>query len=314
MLKNTENSEATKITDVAAQLSLVRLLKEPLLHFILAAAAIYLLFGLFGESESEEAADANTIVITQGEVDWLTATWQSRWNRLPTEAELKGLIDQYLRETVLYREALSMGLDKDDTIIRRRLAQKLEFLAQDLIQPEPPTDDELKKYFEENIDNYQAPDLITFTHVFLDPDKRDATTLEDAKALKKKLIEENQDPVEIKDLGDPFMLQRYYPERDESELAKLFGGEFARSLMELETGQWQGPVLSGYGVHIVYVHDRRTFPPPTFEQVAQQVQEDRMSEKRAEMNEEYIDSLLNRYTVVIEGQEDSSDGPLEASE
>jgi len=210
-----------------------------------------------------------------------------------------------LRETVLYREALSMGLDKDDTIIRRRLAQKLEFLAQDLIQPESPTEEKLKAYFTENIAKYRSPELITFTHVFLDPDKRDAATLDDAEKLKAKLVADKQDPAELRNVGDPFMLQRYYPERSEIELSKLFGGGFAKKVMQLEPDKWHGPVLSGYGTHLVYVHDRLEFPDPEIEQVAERVAEGWMNAKRAEMNDEYIDSLLSRYTVVIEGQEDT---------
>ncbi|MGI9517464.1 MAG: peptidyl-prolyl cis-trans isomerase, partial [Pirellulaceae bacterium] len=238
----------------------------------------------------------------------LSDTWQQRWNRSPTEQELDGLIKQYLRETVLYREAVSMGLDKDDTIIRRRMAQKLEFLANDLIQPETPSDEDLTKYFEENIDQYQAPELVTFTHVFLDPDKRENATLDDAEQLKSQLIAEGRDPADISGVGDPFMLQRYYPERPESEVAKLFGREFAANVLGLETRQWHGPVLSGYGVHLVYVHGRREFPVPDFDMVADQVREDWMNAKRAEMNDEYIDSLLARYTVVIEGQGDDQFG------
>lgn len=292
--------------DSPRQSKMVRFLKEPLLHFIIAGAAIYLLFSWFGQSESEDVIAENTIVITEGELDWLADTWQKKWNRPPTEQEMLGLVRQQLRETVLYREAVSMGLDKDDTIIRRRLAQKLEFLAQDLIQPDPPTDEELKAWFEQNIARYQLPELITFTHVFLDPDKRDDQTLADAEKLKAELIANTTIPGESSVLGDTFMLQSYYPERAKSDISKLFGGEFASAIMELEPERWHGPVLSGYGTHLVYVHSLQEFPPPTFEQVSVQVQEDWTNDKRAELNEEYIESLLNRYTVVIEGEEGSA--------
>jgi peptidyl-prolyl cis-trans isomerase C len=260
------------------------------------------LFGWFGQTESEEAIAENTIVITEGELDWLANTWQKKWNRAPTETEMMGLVQQQLRETVLYREAISMGLDKDDTIIRRRLAQKLEFLAQDLIQPEPPTDEELKAYFEQNIDRYRMPELITFTHVFLDPDKRDDQTLSDAEKLKAELIAKATVPVENSELGDTFMLQSYYPERAEADISKLFGSEFARSIMKLEPETWHGPVLSGYGTHLVYVHALQEFPAPTMEQVAVRVAEDWENDKRTELNDEYIASLLKRYTVVVEGE------------
>jgi hypothetical protein len=306
VLQTSPEPTETKTTGTSRPSLFTHILKEPLLHFIIAGAAIYVLFGWFGRAEYDDATTAdNTIVITQGEIDWLTESWQKRWNRRPTEDELQGIVRAHVKETVLYREALSMGLDKDDTIVRRRLAQKLEFLAQDLIQPEPLTDNQLQTYFQQHIDRYQAPDLITFTQVFLDPDQRGDQTLADAKALKAKLIASERDPSENADLGDSFMLQNYYPERSEADLAKLFGIEFARSLMELEPERWHGPVLSGYGVHLVYIHEHRVSPPPQCAEVVDQVREDLEDEKRRQLNDEFLASLLDRYKVVIEGQEDT---------
>ncbi len=114
----------------------MKLLREPLVHFLAIGAAIYLLYGVFAEPAPE--ADDKTIVVSAGEVEWMQTAWQKRWNRLPTAAELDGLIQQYIRESVLYREALTMGLNKHDSVIRRRLAQKLEFLAKDLVALTPP--------------------------------------------------------------------------------------------------------------------------------------------------------------------------------
>jgi peptidyl-prolyl cis-trans isomerase C len=239
--------------------------------------------------------------------------WQKKWNRPPSDVEMVGLVRDHLRETVLYREAVAMGLDKDDVIIRRRMAQKLEFLAQDLIQPETPSEAELQTFFNENIDRYQIPPLLTFTHVFIDPDKRGDDTLTDAEKLKAELIASATVPDEASDLGDRFMLQAYYPERDEADLSKLFGGEFASSIMALEPEKWHGPVLSGYGTHLVYVHTRLESPPPSYEQVAARVQEDLINQGREKLNQEYIDSLLARYEVVIEG-EDGEDEVADAED
>lgn len=293
--------------DPPTQSRIVRIAKEPLLHFLIAGAAIYLLFGMFGQSETDAIVDENTIVVTEGEINWLAEMWQKRWNRPPTDQEMVGLVKDHLRQTVLYREAVSMGLDKDDLIIKRRLAQKLEFLAQDLIQPEPATEEELKSFFEKNIDRYQASDLITFTHVFLDPDKRGEQTLEDAEKLKTELAASAQAPDENADLGDRFMLQSYYPERSEADLSKLFGGEFAKAIMELEPGEWHGPVLSGYGTHLVYVHQRQEFPPPAYEQVAERVHKEQQNQQREKLNDEYLASLLARYNVIIEGEDSQDD-------
>lgn len=279
---------------------IVRLIKEPLVHFLVIGAAIFVLYGFMGQQDVEEQERA--ITITAGEINWLTDSWKKRWNRPPTKEERDGLIKQYMREMILYHEAVAMGLDKDDTVIRRRLAQKLEFLTQDLISPQPPTEGELRTYFETHMNRYQPPDLITLTHVFFDPDKRGDQTLKDAETIKAKLIALKQPPQNARSFGDPFMLQSYYPERSEAELSKLFGSGFARPVFELATQEWHGPVLSGYGTHLVYVHDRRESEPPSVTEVQAQVREDWESDRREQLNEQFIASLMGRYDVTIEDE------------
>ena len=273
--------------------------REPLVHFLLAGAAIYGLYGLAAPDVVDE--QANRITVTAGEVDWLAASWQKRWNRLPTPEERTGLIDEYVRETIFYREALAMGLDRNDTIIRRRLAQKLEFLSQDLIATVPPTEEELRAYFTEHGARYQLPSLTTFTHVFVDPDRRGERTLADAEAIRTALQEFGSPGEGAAQLGDPFMLQTYYPERSEREIAKLFGAEFARKLAQLEPGRWHGPVLSGYGPHLVYVESHSDTVPAEFAAVRERVRQDWEDARRRVFEEEYYANLRARYEVVIEG-------------
>jgi hypothetical protein len=275
-------------------------LREPLLHFLLIGAAIFLLYGAVAEQLPEK--NDKTIVVSAGEVEWMQTTWQKRWNRSPTPEELDGLIQQYIRETVLYREALTMGLNQHDQIIRRRLAQKLEFLAKDLVALTPPTDDELVTYFDTNRDRYQEPARFTFTQVFIDPDKRGDTTLDDAEAIKATLIARGDAIEDAGALGDPFMLQSYYPEKDRVEVRKLFGGGFAESLVELTPGQWHGPVLSGYGTHLVYVSHIHEPSPPAFAEVRERVVQDWTTERRETLNEEFYANLRDQYTIVIEEQ------------
>jgi len=204
---------------------------------------------------------------------------------------------------ILYREAVAMGLDRDDVVIRRRLAQKLEFLTQDLISPEPPAEKELRAYFEANIDRYQQPDLITLTHVFFNPDKRGDQTLVDAENIKEKLQALKQPLRDAEAFGDRFMLlQSYYPEHSEAELAKLFGRGFAQPVFELAAQQWHGPILSGYGTHLVYVHDHQKAEPPEFADVEAQVRQDWENDKREQLNEQYISNLMGRYKVTIEDE------------
>ncbi len=276
----------------------MKFLREPLLHFLLIGGAIYLLYGAFAETAPEETD--KTIVVSAGEVEWMQTSWQKRWNRLPTPDELAGLIQQYIRETVLYREALTMGLNKHDQVIRRRLAQKLEFLAKDLVALTPPTDEELVAYFDAHQDRYQEPALYTFTQVFFNPDKRGDTTLDDAEAVKATLTARGDAIEDAGALGDDFMLQSYYPEKDPLEIQKLFGSGFTESLMDLTPGQWHGPVLSGYGTHLVYVSSIHEPSPPVFAQVRERVVQDWTSERSEELNEQFYANLRGSYTIVIE--------------
>ncbi len=276
----------------------MKFLREPLLHFLFIGAVIYLVYGLFTEPVAEETG--NTIIMSAGEIEWLETAWQKRWNRPPTVEERDGLIQQYIRETVLYREALAMGLDKNDVVIRRRLAQKLEFLAEDLVSMMPPTDEDLQAYFSGHLQRYQEPVRFTFTQIFIDPDKRGDATLGDAEKIKATLTAQADAINNAAALGDDFMLQSYYPEHSEVEIMKLFGSGFVESLVKLSTGQWHGPVLSGYGVHLVYVHSRIELPEPEFSEVRERVTMDWETDKREELNEKFYTSLRDRYTIVIE--------------
>jgi hypothetical protein len=276
----------------------LRFSREPLLHFLLIGAAIYGLYGAFAETAPEETD--KTIVVSSAEVEWMQTSWQKRWNRPPTPEELDGLIQQYIRETVLYREALTMGLNKHDQVIRRRLAQKLEFLAKDLVALTPPTDEELVAYFDAHQDRYQEPALYTFTQVFFNPDKRGNATLDDAEAIKATLTARGDAIEDAGALGDDFMLQSYYPEKDPLEIQKLFGSGFTESLMDLTPGQWHGPVLSGYGTHLVYVSSIREPSPPVFAQVRERVVQDWTSERSEELNEQFYANLRDSYTIAIE--------------
>ncbi len=274
--------------------------RSPLAHFFIIGAARYGGYGML--AAKAETTWSNTITITVAQTDWLETAWQKRWNRPPTAAERQGLIEDYIRETVLYREALAMGLDKDDVIIRRRLAQKLEFLYQDVAALRQPIEGELEEYFAANRSRYQQPEVMTFTHVFVDPDQRGEHTLKDADEILATLNTLDSPLQNIDDLGDSFMLQRYYPERSEAEIAKLFGSEFAKSLNELTDEQWHGPILSGYGVHLVYIHGRSQAPALDFAAARDRVLQEWQSEKRQAFNKDYYANLLARYDVRIEDE------------
>ena len=289
-----------------------RLIREPLVHFLLLGACIYLAYAIQGEPVVDEEAQDRTVVVSTGQITWMLESWEKRWQRPPTQAELDGMISEYAKETILYREALAMGLDKDDIIIRRRLSQKLSFMFEDLLQPKPPTDEELQAYFQENIDAYSLPARVTMTQVFIDPDKHGDQTLEYAAAMKT-MLERSDDPAASgRAAADSFMLQAYHPERAEAELARDFGGEFARSVFELEPGKWHGPVLSGYGTHLVYVSHRTETQPQVFSDVEEMVSQSWQDETRKELNEQFVANLIDRYEVVVE--EFPADGAVLSAE
>ena len=277
----------------------MKLLREPLVHFMFIGAVIYLLYGVFAEPVAEETD--KTIIVSAGEIEWMQTAWRKRWNRPPTAEEFNGLIQQYIRETVFYREALTMGLNKHDQVIRRRLAQKLEFLAKDLVALTPPTDEELLTYFDVHQARYQELTLYTFTQVFIDPDKRGNATMDDAEKIKATLMAKGDAIDNAGALGDALMLRHYYPEKDRIEIQKLFGSGFTESLVELTPGQWHGPVLSGYGVHLVYVSSISEPPAPEFAGVRERVVQDWKTDRGEELNEKFYTNLREQYTIVIEG-------------
>ncbi len=275
-----------------------RLLGEPLLHFLLIGASFYLIYGYY--SAAETSSDGRRIVISAGEIEWMRDSWTKRWNRPPTKQEMDGAVKVYLRELVLSREARAMGLDKEDIVIRRRLAQKLEFLSSDLVQFTTPSEEDLAAYLDEHMASYEAPAIATMTQIFFDPDKRDAQALADAKRHRDKLNQGVFDTARLQGLGDSFFLQSYYPERSQAEISRLFGSGFAESVAELPVARWSGPILSGYGVHLVYIHDRRAAVTPNLRDVRDKVMADWQDDKRTELSDRYITGLLAKYEVKIE--------------
>ena len=276
-----------------------RMAGQPLVQFLILGAILYVLTAWIWGSNADE--DGKTIVVTATDVSRLDAGWRARFNREPTTEELSGLVREYVREVALYRHAVAMGLDQNDPTIRRMLSQKLQTLTQNMVELSlSPTEQELRAYFEANAERYRAPDLITFTQVFVDPDLRDDATLGDAEKILADLRALAEPTENIQAFGDPFMLQRYYPQKDELEIRKLFGGGFTQSVFELAPGEWHGPVLSGYGVHLVYVHHLGKAPAPEFEMVKEQVKQQWMDEKRRELQDQYINEVLAGYEVEFE--------------
>ena len=283
-------------------------IREPLVQFLVIGALIYAAYAWFGAADDEQSR--RTVHISEARIANLAAMWEQRWNRPPTDAELVGLVRAWLREDILYREALAMGLDEDDHIIRRRLAQKLEFLTNDIAQMREPTDAELQAFFDTHIDLFRAPDRVTLTHVYFNPDARGAATLEDAARALERLQAAGEPTGDIVEEGDRFMLPNRFEAASELDIRRTMGMEFAEAVMRLEPRRWHGPVRSGFGTHLVYVSEFKPAPPPELAAVRGRVLNEWQREKVEEFDREFLDSLKRRYDIVIEAPETFADRVL----
>ncbi len=270
--------------------------RAPLIHFLVIGAVLFGLHTLFRRSTPDEG---NRVEVSLAHIDRMRGLWQRQWRRPPTEKELEGLINQFIREEILYREAVAMGLDQNDTVIRRRLAQKLELLSNDLAALAQPTEDEMQQYLEQKPERYGVPARISLSHVYMSRDRRGAAVEDDARHVLHKLRSKSISPGEYRELGDPFMLQYDYPSRSQQDLRELFGTAFAESVFELELGSWHGPVESSYGVHLVLVRERTEPRMPSLSEVRARLRADLLDQRRREMNEAFYAALRERYEVVV---------------
>lgn len=270
-------------------------LREPLLHFLLLGAALFALYRWVG---GEDAAPAK-IVVSSAAIERLADNWQRTWQRPPTRPELDGLIEDFVREEVLYREALAAGLDRDDTIIRRRLRQKMEFVSEDIVAQREPDEAELRQYLEQHQDSFRLPAHVSFTHVYLSPERRGDNIRRDAARL---LVRLSAAPVDANhaSLGDSFALASEYQYIAADELDRLFGDGFATELAALPKGQWAGPIESGYGLHLVRISEYRPGELPDLAAIRAQVLRDWSVEQRRRRSDEFYRQLRARYSVTIE--------------
>jgi hypothetical protein len=285
-----------------------KLLREPLVHFLLLGAGLFVAFGLVGERTGSEPRE---IVATQGQIESLAIGFARTWQRPPTDTELEGLIQDYIREEVYYREALALGLDKDDIVIRRRLRQKMEFVTDDVAAQAEPTDDELSAYLKAHPETFRVERRFTFSQVYLNPDRHGQNLARDAELLLAKLNEAGGQ-ADVSALGDPFLLNHKFEAVPGSEVAKQFGEAFAAKLGALSPGHWQGPVESGYGVHLVFVGQRAGGRVPALEEVREAVRREWANAERLEANEQFYQGLLKRYTVTIERSQSADNDKLAA--
>jgi PPIC-type PPIASE domain len=270
----------------------LKLLREPLVHFLLLGAGLFLLSNALGGS----AGSSNEIVVTRGQVASLIQSWQLIWQRPPTESELNGLVQDYVREEVLCREAISMGLDEDDTVIRNRLRQKMEFLADDTAEIAEPTDEDLERYLRENVERFQVAARVSFRQVYVSRDRHGDGTRARAEEVLKKLRAGSSPET----LSEPLSLSAQYDSQSPNEVGRNFGDEFSRELFQVQPGSWTGPIESGYGLHLVLVSSRDDGRAPELVEVRDAVAREWIASRRKAANEAFYQSLLDKYSVRIE--------------
>lgn len=273
-----------------------KILREPLLHFLLLGVAIFAAYGLVSKRTSSEPGK---IVISAGQVAAMAESFARTWRRPPTDEELDGLIRDRVQEEVYSREAMALGLDKEDTIIRRRLRQKMEFVTDDVAALAEPTEEQLSAYLKAHADTFRVQRQFTFSQVFLNPERHGENLVRDTAQLLVQLQQAGGD-ADLSELGDSFLLEHKFQSLAASEIGKQFGEKFAAKLGELAPGQWHGPVESGYGVHLVWITERTEGRLPALAEVRNAVQREWTNARRVEANDKFYQELLRRYVVTIE--------------
>jgi hypothetical protein len=272
-----------------------KLLREPLSHFFVLGL---ILFALYGIVNDESGRSAEEVVVDRARVSGLVSGFEKTWQRPPTADERESLIDAWVREEILYREGVAIGFDLDDPVIRRRVAQKMSFVA-DGIVPEAPDDAELEAWLAANISDYQIPAIYSLQQVYIDP-QRHSDDLEDFVSSIAASLAKGADP---RSLGDSTLLLAAVSSSSSVELARAFGTEFVSALAEVTVGDWQGPIKSGYGLHLVKITEYIPARSPDLEDVRAAVERDLLSDQSKKIGETFYAALRERYTVRVESTE-----------
>jgi len=264
----------------------VKLLKEPLLHFVVIGAALFAVHHWFVSPQER----TNVVEIDKQRMAGLELEFERTHGRTPTTEELNAATQAYVEDEIFYREALSLGLHNNDPVVRRRLIQQIQLLAEQNAVRDKPSDEQLKSWLKEHQKKYRQPASVTLEHVFFSNEKSDYVSRSQS-ALPGK---------QPTSTGEPFALGRRLTRWTEARLEKQFGAEFAAKVLALEPRQWAGPLISKFGAHLVNVLERVDAAPAELNRVRQRVQTDYMAERRIEARRQAVERMLKRYTVTTE--------------
>ncbi|MGB5484706.1 peptidyl-prolyl cis-trans isomerase [Parasphingorhabdus sp.] len=274
----------------------MKIFRDPIAHFVLIGLVLVAINHFWNVWQGEQG---RTIVVSAAEIERLENIWAGTAGRRPTGGDRQSIIDQYVQEEVLVREAERLGLGDGDTIIRRRLAQKMDFLVSEESSASDPTDAELKRWFEDHGNRFAAPEMRSFTHVYFSPEKH-GSRIEPAAVT---ALARLKSGAEWKSLGDPFIQKRSYAAVPEREVTRLFGPEFAAAIFKLEAGTWSQPIGSAFGLHLVRIEAIDSAAEARFEPIRSEVLAAWQDDQRAEAKRTALNKLVGNYEVVIEKRE-----------
>jgi len=278
--------------------SVTRFVREPLLQFLLIGVALFAGYRALNPQPGRPT-NSTRIEITDDDLRQLDVAWVAQWQRHPTTEEIRRLVEGKVREEILYREALALGLDRGDTIVKRRLAQKLEFLAEDLTRIRDPQPDELKAWFDMKREHFALPPRVSFRHLYFSLDRGGERAKAAAVAARERLTGKPAGLPVAAGLSDSFMFQDHYGNRTPAQVAEVFGTTFASAVFELTPGSWQGPIESGFGWHLIWVDSVTPGRVPAFEEIEPDVKSRWIDEQRAESRRRAFDTMKARYEVVL---------------
>lgn len=274
------------------------LLREPLIQFLLLGAALFFLEARLRPA-APVTAKSSEIVVSEARVRNLAQNFARTWRRPPTREELGGLVESFIREEVMVREALALGLDRDDAIIRRRLQQKVEFVSEEAAALARPTDEQLKQFLAAHPEAFREEPRVSFAQIYVDPGADAGRAEAEAKRLLERLNRSDTGR-DVRQLGDRLLLvEPRYDDIPQSEVARIFGAEFSDSLMTQPVGRWAGPIRSGYGIHLVKVEASRPGSTPELESVRSLVEREWANTQRQELARAYYASLRSKYAITV---------------
>lgn len=280
------------------------LLREPLFHFLILGTLLFAIWYVREEGQQQSPVDSSKpqIVITESRIDSLIDIWTKTRQRPPTPDELRGLIDDFLREEIFYREAVAMGLDENDTIVRRRMRQKLELFVEDFATAASPTTVQLQGFLASHPDRFRVDRKLTIRHIYFKPDRHPEGLDQEIAELHQSL-DASSDPTRY---GDPFLLPSEFNSIALTELDQLFGNNFGQRLFDFETDQWLGPIESAYGQHLVYLDEKIEGRLPALEEIRPSVEREWFARAREDAKQEFYEKLRDRYEIVIESSSDQT--------